>query len=167
MKCVDVREQLIETNASAELASTGAQQHLAACAACAAEWKEFAATMALLDEWKAPEPNPYFATRLRARLREEAAQPASFTAKLRVFVLGGRKAALASAMAVLLFGSVMMFRTGSGSNEERSLHNDAITAAKTEVGTPVGDLEAVDKNFDMYANFDLLDDVTPSAGVSD
>lgn len=166
MKCVDVREQLIETNASAELASVDAQQHLAACTACAVEWKEFAATMALLDEWKAPEPNPYFATRLRARLREEAAQPASFAAKLRAFVLGGRKAALASALAVLLFASVMMFRTDTGNNDERALHTSAIKAS-ADVGTPVGDLEAVDKNFDMYANFDLLDDVTPSAGVSD
>ena len=31
------------------------------------------ATMALLDTWKAPEPSPYFMTRLGARLREERA----------------------------------------------------------------------------------------------
>ena len=28
-------------------------------------------TMGLLDEWQAPEPSPYFATRLQARMREE------------------------------------------------------------------------------------------------
>ena len=31
--------------------------------------------MALLDEWKTPEPSPYFDTRLQARLREEMAKP--------------------------------------------------------------------------------------------
>ena len=32
-------------------------------------------TMALLDEWKAPEDtSPYFMTRLKARMREEAAE---------------------------------------------------------------------------------------------
>ena len=32
--------------------------------------------MALLDEWQAPEPSPYFDVRLQARLREEMAKPA-------------------------------------------------------------------------------------------
>jgi hypothetical protein len=40
--------------------------------------------MNLLDSWKTPEPNPYFLTRLEARLREEReAQPAGWLATLR------------------------------------------------------------------------------------
>ena len=47
------------------------QAHLADCEACRAELKALRATMAMLDEWMAPEPNPYFLTRLNARLDEE------------------------------------------------------------------------------------------------
>lgn len=164
MKCIEVREELIEAGAAPEMASNDAQLHLAGCSACAREWKAMQQTMALLDEWQAPEPSPYFNTRLRARLREEAQQPVGFAARVRAAFgsafLVGRKAALASAMAVLLIGGVMMFRSESGSvNGEHPLHPNEATLA-TDRGTPVADMETVDKNFDMYANFDLLDDVS-------
>ncbi len=38
-----------------------------------AKWHRLRQTMALLDEWQAPEPSPYFGSRLRAQMREEAA----------------------------------------------------------------------------------------------
>jgi hypothetical protein len=47
--------------------------HVAECKDCSSELEELKATMNLLDAWKAPEPNPYFLTRLEARLREERA----------------------------------------------------------------------------------------------
>ena len=47
------------------------RMHLAECDRCRRELDELRATMALLETWKAPEPNPYFLTRLKARLREE------------------------------------------------------------------------------------------------
>jgi predicted anti-sigma-YlaC factor YlaD len=47
------------------------QMHLAECDRCRRELDELRSTMALLDSWKAPEPNPYFLTRFEARLREE------------------------------------------------------------------------------------------------
>ena len=58
--------------------------HLAGCDRCRRELDELRATMNLLDTWKTPEPNPYFLTRLEARLREEReAQPAGWLATLR------------------------------------------------------------------------------------
>ena len=47
------------------------QTHVAECERCQAELAELKATMDLLDEWEAPEPSPYFLTRLNARMREE------------------------------------------------------------------------------------------------
>ena len=168
MKCIQVREELIEAGATPEMATPAAQLHLAGCSACAREWKAMLQTMALLDEWQAPEPSPYFSTRLRARVREQAQQPVGFVARFRAAFgwafLAGRKAALASAMAVLLAGSIVMFRTGGGTGEQHALHGNEVIASNP--GTPVGDLETLDKNFDIYANFDLLDDVTGSTGVS-
>jgi len=164
MKCIQVREELIEAGAAPEMASEDARLHLAGCSACAQEWKAMQQTMALLDEWQAPEPSPYFDTRLRARLREEAQQPVGFAARMRAAFgsafLMGRKAALASAMAVVLVGGVLMFRSDSGSvNGEHPLKGVETSVSKDR-GTPVADMETVDKNFDMYANFDLLDDVS-------
>jgi hypothetical protein len=60
------------------------QAHLAGCDRCRRELDELRATMNLLDAWKTPEPNPYFLTRLEARLREEReAAPAGWLATLR------------------------------------------------------------------------------------
>lgn len=49
--------------------------HVAECAGCQKQLEELRATMALMDIWEAPEPNPYFMTRFEARMREERAQP--------------------------------------------------------------------------------------------
>ena len=55
------------------------QTHVAGCAYCQAELAELKATMDLLDQWEAPEPSPYFLTRLDAQMREEReAAPASW-----------------------------------------------------------------------------------------
>jgi anti-sigma factor RsiW len=60
------------------------QAHLAGCDHCRRELEELRATMNLLDTWKMPEPNPYFLTRLEARMREERqAEPAGWMATLR------------------------------------------------------------------------------------
>ena len=52
-------------------ASAKVQAHVAECEHCQGELEELKATMNLLDAWKAPEPSPYFMTRLGARMREE------------------------------------------------------------------------------------------------
>jgi anti-sigma factor RsiW len=63
-------------------ASAKVQAHLAECDRCREELAELRATLALLDTWEAPEPNPYFMTRLDARLREERnAVPAGWPAR--------------------------------------------------------------------------------------
>jgi hypothetical protein len=55
--------------------------HVAGCVGCSRELDELRATMALLDTWEAPEPSPYFLTRMDARLREEReAEPAGLLA---------------------------------------------------------------------------------------
>ena len=64
------------------------RSHLAGCDRCRRELDELRATMNLLDSWKTPEPNPYFLTRLEARLREEhEAAPAGWLATLRAHLV--------------------------------------------------------------------------------
>jgi hypothetical protein len=111
--------------------------------------------MALLDEWKAPEPSPYFDVRLRARLREEAArQPAGWWQWI-------RKPALAVSLAVLMVMSITLFRTDAGRNPVL----DGSRAMVAEPGTAVGDLQALDRNHDLYSDFEILDELQAQQDV--
>ena len=79
MNCNQIRELLPELAAGMHAAThePEVEQHIASCTACATRLLELQKTMALLDEWQAPEPSPYFDTRMQARLREEMARPAA------------------------------------------------------------------------------------------
>ena len=78
MNCNQVRELLPDVAAGMEIdkKTEDVQNHISSCSTCAAKLQGFRQTMALLDQWEAPEPGPYFDTRLGARLREEMARPA-------------------------------------------------------------------------------------------
>ena len=61
--------------------------HSAGCSPCLEELTSLQQTMAVLSEYKAPEPSAYFDTRLHARLREaQAAAPEGFWERVRSFV---------------------------------------------------------------------------------
>ena len=68
--CSGMETQLAELLLDEEQASQQVRDHVAECAACSEALEELRATMGLLDEWAAPEPNPFFLTRMDARLRE-------------------------------------------------------------------------------------------------
>jgi anti-sigma factor RsiW len=150
MKCNEIREQLPDLAAGMAVAGPGINDHLRSCGHCAGMLAEFRKTMALLDEWQAPEPSPYFDTRLKARLREEAAQqPVRWLAWLR------RPALAASLAAMVVVGGVVLRM-----EETKPAKNPgAIASVTAEPGSAVGDLQALDKNHDVYADSDLLDDL--------
>lgn len=153
MNCEQVREHLLKLGAAESLAPIPAvEEHLHACPRCAAELAGLRQTMALLEEWTAPEPSPYFEARLRARLREEAARPPSWWAWL-------RKPALAAAMALLLVAGVSLFQGGGRVQPLAPAPSRTPPVAAAAPGTAVGDLQALDKDEDLYANFDMLDDL--------
>ena len=83
MKCNEIREMMPDLAAGFSVVTPEINQHLQGCGECEAKLNAFRQTMAMLDEWKAPEPSPYFDTRFQARMREEkekAKQPASWWA---------------------------------------------------------------------------------------
>ncbi len=150
MKCNEVCELMPELAAGLDAVTPEVNEHLETCAGCAGKLNEFRQTMALLDEWQVPEPSPYFDVRLRARLREEAAkQPHGLWHWI-------RKPALAVSLAVLMVMSITLFRTDAG-RESASEGPRALMVA--EPGTAVGDLQALDKNNELYSDFELLDDL--------
>src|SRR6478672_430332 len=76
--------KLAELLLDPDSASAKVKTHVAECDSCRKELEELRATMGLLDGWVAPEPSPYFLTRLDARMREERqAPPASWLERLR------------------------------------------------------------------------------------
>lgn len=145
MTCNDFREQLMDLVTATE-APSEARVHADACGSCAAELASMRQTMALLDEWAAPaDTSPYFMTRLRARVREEEAVPA------RGWLSWFRNPALAVAMMLIMVLSIGLMRLGSPPNEGPK---PGPVAAK---GTPVGDLQYMDKHNDLLADFEMLD----------
>jgi hypothetical protein len=82
--CTGMESKLADLLLDPESVPAKVQTHVAECAHCKAELAELRATMNLLDTWEAPQPSPYFMTRMEARLREErAAAPEGWFARLR------------------------------------------------------------------------------------
>lgn len=155
MNCNGVREQLVDVAAGAE-ASADVQKHVDSCSACAETLNELRSTMALLDEWQAPEITPYFDTRLQARLREE--QQKAATSWLDWF----RKPALGLAAALLIAAGVGLFQGGNNPNKTiaavtTSSANSATSQVVATEGSAVGDLLLLEKNSEMLKDFDALD----------
>jgi hypothetical protein len=79
--CTGTDLKLAELLLDSRSAPAKVQAHVAECARCQSELDELKATMHLLDTWEAPEPSPYFLTRLGAKMREEReAAPAGWFA---------------------------------------------------------------------------------------
>jgi hypothetical protein len=158
MNCNQIRELLPDIITSAGMDATTLQpevsSHIASCNDCAAHLRDLQKTMALLDEWQAPEPSPYFDTRLQARLREEMARPhAGWLSWLR------RPAWATSLAAVIVAGALMVGNKSYISPTEAIATKPPSLGLPVEPGTAVGDLQALDRNDDLYADFDVLDDL--------
>jgi hypothetical protein len=162
MKCEEIREVMPDMAAGLMEATPEIGDHLAGCGACAGKMKEFEQTMALLDEWKAPEPSPYFDVRLQARLREEMAKPQAG------WLTWFRRPVLAAALTVLMGIGVGLFFTRGGGmyGPGNSVVAESQLPISMGPGTAVSDLQALEKNHDLYADFDLLDDLAVQQDVT-
>jgi hypothetical protein len=162
MNCTEIRERMPDVAAGFSQPTEDESRHLESCGACADELKSMRATMMLLDEWQAPEPSPYFDVRLHARLREEMAKPQAGWA------YWFRRPVLAAALTVLMgVGVGLLFTRGSGIYNPRidDSISENIGPVPPEPGTAVGDLQALDKNHELYSDFELLDDLTVQQDV--
>jgi hypothetical protein len=157
MKCEEIREVMPDVVSGLMEVTPEMSGHLAECGACAGKMEEFRQTMAVLDEWKVPEPSPYFDVRLQARLREEMAKPQAG------WLMWFRRPVLAASLTVLMGIGVGLFFT-KGSRVYNS-GNNIVADVQAEPGTAVSDLQALEKNHDLYSDFDLLDDLEVQQNV--
>ncbi len=148
MNCHEVRENLIELLGEGQ-ADPSLAAHVRQCATCTEELESLRKTMALMDEWEAPEPSPYFLTRLRAHVKEEREK-----APARSSIFGWmRRPAMAVSLAAVLIAGGLVYRI----------------VIEEPAGPAVADVEALDKNHDVLVKTDLIDEMTggPSDDVTD
>jgi hypothetical protein len=154
MKCEEIREMMPDLAAGLMETTPEIGGHFLECGACAGKMQEFRQTMALLDEWQTPEPSPYFDVRLQARLREEMAKPQPAG-----WLTWFRRPVLAAALTVLMGVGIGLFVSKDGGMYNSGNNMVADSAQPAEPGSAVSDLTALEKNHDLYADFDLLDDL--------
>jgi anti-sigma factor RsiW len=150
MNCNEVRENLIEL-ISGGPADPQLTAHVSQCSRCTAELNSLRGTMAVLDEWEAPEPSPYFLTRMRAHLKEEREK-----APAPRWVAWLRRPALAVSLATVLAAGGLTYRLIQVQSEGEK---PSISA--------VADIESLDKNHDLIIDSDLVNELTgaPSEDV--
>ena len=133
--CTGMESKLAEMLLDPDAVNATVRVHVEQCAHCQAELAELQATMALLDTWESPEPNPYFMTRLDARMRDERqAAPEGWLARLRDrFTYGPQMhvrplAAMALTVMLLIGGGTYlsvsdMDKTGPAPTPEAVVHD--------------------------------------------
>ena len=158
MNCKDCQSVLLDLLLDPGAPSNvAARSHVESCAKCNQEFKSLEGTFALLDEWKAPEPSPYFDQKLAVRLREEQARaPEGWFERLKSRLLfnTGRQVrpALAGALALLLLVGGGTFANLSGFGH-----------STPQASAAVQDLQILDKNDQALQAMDqLLQDDGPA-----
>jgi len=136
----------------------GIHSHLAECDACRQQLEELRATMSLLDSWKAPEPNPYFLTRLNARLDEEreaapANWPMSWYEKLRARVVYGSRLGLRPVAAMAM---TVVLLVGGGAYLGLNNWDQPVTQPPAAQAAVVHDLQTLDNNAQLLDQLESL-----------
>src|SRR3954470_8065267 len=135
MNCKEVQQEML-LNAPGEN-SPQAAAHVRECEACAIELASLRSTMALLDEWTAPEPSPYFDSKLRARLKSEPQMARGW--QRWITPLTGWKPAMAVALATVMVVGISVYKTPT-----QPAQPDA--GVVVQPGTAVSDLQKLDRN---------------------
>jgi len=125
--------------------------HLGQCPECLAQWEGMQRTLSLLDQWQAPEPSPFFGTRLQARLQEIRREEAAAGWRFRWPLSRLRTAMVAGALCLAVAAGIFVEQ-----QQDTPDHTVSVTAPK---GTAVNDLQMLEKNQDVYSSYDLLDDI--------
>ena len=159
--CTAMDERLADLLLDPDAAPVNVTTHVAECEDCRRQLEELRATMALLDTWEAPEPNPFFMTRFQARLNEEKkAAPAGWAARvvarLRARILYGpqmhaRPLAAMALTVLLLLGGGAYLEIADWDQQQAPSREAAV----------VNDLQTLD------SNAQLLDQLETISGPAD
>ncbi len=155
--CAEMDAKLANLLLDPATAPAEVRTHVEGCDRCRSELDALRATMALLESWEAPEPSPYFLTRLEARLREERETGSSGwlsagIARLRArFAYGSQShirplAAMAMTIMLLIGGGAYLDLTNWDQPSVASGNNPAV----------VHDLQTMDSNAQLLDQLEAL-----------
>jgi len=147
-----------------ETASAKVREHVEGCEGCREELARLKSTMTLLDAWEAPEPNPYFMTRLEARMREERrAAPASWWARkmagMRAGLIYGPHAHVRPLAAMAL--TIVLLLGGGTYLGVTNWDQPAVTPTQAAV---VHDLQTLDNNAQLLDQLEALSSTDTDSG---
>jgi hypothetical protein len=149
--CAGMEAKLASLLLDPASAPAGVAAHVESCVGCRRELEELRATMALLESWEGPEPNPYFLTRLEARMREErAAGAAGWFALLRARLLYESETHVRPLAAMAL---TFMLLVGGGAYLGVTNWNQPPAIPETAV---VHDLQTLDSNAQLLDQLETL-----------
>ncbi len=155
--CTGMESKLADMLLDPASAPAKVQAHVAECESCRSELESLRATMGLLDAWQTPEPNPYFLTRLEARMREEreaapAGRLAGWFSRLRARIAYG-PGLHARPLAAMALTVVLLL--GGGTYLDMAVWN-APTQADNRDAAVVHDLQILDNNAQVLDQMDAL-----------
>jgi hypothetical protein len=152
MICENVKTSLPDLLLAPKSVSADVRAHVEQCAECSRELKELEATMALMDDWKAPEVSPYFDTRMAVLLREEQqAAPAGWLERIRERFLFGNHMSMRPLAAAAL---ALIVAVGGGTYAGFG----GFSSPKPAPASPViKDLQSLDENAQVFQQLDSMD----------
>lgn len=133
--------------------------HFETCTDCRAELNELLSTFDLLDEYVAPEPSPYFDSRLHARLREaEAAGREGLWERMRSYLAFSTGRSFQPAIACAL--ALILVIGGSGTFFQ--MHSFQQVPENPTASATVNDLKVLDNNIQAEQQMNQLLDTSGS-----
>jgi len=158
--CSGMETKLAEMLLDPERVPAKVQAHVDECAGCREELAELRATMELMDGWEAPEPSPYFLTRLDARMREErATAPAGWLERLRARISYGPSMHVRPLAAMAL--TVVLLVGGGAYLDVADLDQSAMPPGPTAV---VHDLQTLDNNAQLLDQLETMSNTSTENG---
>lgn len=162
-KCTAMEAKLADMLFDPEAAPAKVKTHVADCESCRKELDDLRATMGLMDAWTAPEPSPYFMTRLGALMREEREAPRqSWLQRLRARYSYGPQmharplAAMALTVMLLVGGGAYLGVTNVEKTQPLPQPNAAV----------VHDLQTLDSNAQVLDQLEAISD-NPDDAIND
>jgi hypothetical protein len=163
MKCEKLQVHLPDMILDPTRVPAEAMQHVKECSRCAGELKELHATMQLLDTWKAPEPSPYFDTRLSVRLREARESEApGWLERLRLHLMFGSNLHLRPSVAAAF--ALLIIVSGGSYMGVVSLNHTVAPPHQQAVSATVNDLELLDSNAQTLEQLASFDETNADSG---
>ncbi|MFZ0302200.1 MAG: hypothetical protein WAL75_05925 [Terracidiphilus sp.] len=164
-KCSGMESKLAEMLLDPARVPAKVHAHVAECEGCRREIEELKSTMGLLDAWEAPEPSPYFMTRMQARMREEReSAPAGWLArKIANFRAGLTYGSRNHARPLAAMALTVMLLLGGGAYLDLEIWNQS-NPAQPNNSAVVHDLQIQENNAQVLDQMEAMTSADSSNG---